>query len=152
TEQAQEQFQSAYRNFQVNLAQEVERTARNIYEQLQKKPATLYSIRGIKLAFDLGTIGATVAAGGIHWHDVTLVPLVASLTHQLVELLGKQVVDAEREATRQRQQALFRQYLSTPLAEWLIQWPSTGGSAFERLQKALRRLPESIAQIEARAR
>ena len=34
------------------------------------------------------------------------------MTHQLVELLGKQVVDAQREQTRQRQQALVAQYIS----------------------------------------
>ena len=66
-----------------------------------------------------------------------LVPLVASLTHQLVELLGKSYVDAQRELTRQRQQSLMGQYISGPLAEWLAQWPATGGSAFERLQLAL---------------
>ena len=45
-----------------------------------------------------------------------LVPLVASLTHQLVELLGRQVVDSQREQARQRQQALMHQHLSAPLA------------------------------------
>jgi hypothetical protein len=78
------------------------------------------------------------------------VPLVASLTHQLVELLGKTVVDAQREQTRERQQTLMKQHLSVPLAEWLAQWPATGGSDFERLQRALRRIPTAIAQLETR--
>ena len=111
----------------------------------------LNSIRSGKLAIDLAAIGGTVAAGP-GWHDFILVPLVASLTHQLVELLGKQVIDAQREQTRHRQQELLRELLSTPLAEWLVQWPATGGSEFERLQTALRRLPESIKQMEARVR
>lgn len=150
--QADERFRQVYRDFQANLALEVDRTARNIYEQLERQPLVLNTLRGGKFALDVAAIGGTIAAGGLNWHDFILVPLVASLTHQLVELLGKQVVDSEREATRLRQQALFRQFLSTPLADWLVQWPSTGGSAFERLQLALRRLPGAIAEVDARAR
>ncbi len=149
-ERIRERFQQNYRNFQTGLTTEVDRTARAIYEQLEKTPAVLNTLRGSKFALDLAVIGGTLAAGGITWHDFILVPLVASLTHQLVELLGKQVVDTQREQTRERQHALMKQYLSAPLAEWLVQWPATGGSEFERLQLALRRIPAAIAQLDAR--
>jgi len=72
------------------------------------------------------------------------VPLAASVTHQLVELLGKQYVDNLREQARSRQQALLTHYISAPLAEWLAEWPATGGSAYERLQMALRRVPAAL--------
>jgi hypothetical protein len=149
-ERIRERFQQNYRNFQTGLTAEVDRTARAIYEQLEKTPALLNTLRGSKFALDAAAIGGTLAAGGINWHDFILVPLVASLTHQLVELLGKTVVDAQREQTRERQQALMKQHLSAPLAEWLAQWPATGGSDFERLQLALRRIPTAIAQLESR--
>jgi energy-coupling factor transporter ATP-binding protein EcfA2 len=149
-ERIRERFGQNYRNFQTGLTTEVDRTARAIYEQLEKTPALLNTLRGSKFALDAAAIGGTLAAGGINWHDFILVPLVASLTHQLVELLGKTVVDAQREQTRERQQALMKQHLSAPLAEWLTQWPATGGSDFERLQLALRRIPTAIAQLEAR--
>jgi len=149
-ERIRERFQQNYRNFQTGLTSEVDRTARAIYEELEKTPALLNTLRGSKFALDAAAIGGTLAAGVINWHDFILVPLVASLTHQLVELLGKTVVDAQREQTRERQQALMKQHLSAPLAEWLTQWPATGGSDFERLQLALRRIPTAIAHLEAR--
>jgi len=149
-ERIRERFGQNYRNFQTGLTTEVDRTARAIYEELERKPAVLNTLRGSKFALDAAAIGGTLAAGGINWHDFILVPLVASLTHQLVELLGKTVVDAQREQTRERQQALMKQHLSAPLAEWLTQWPATGGSDFERLQLALRRIPTAITQLEAR--
>jgi hypothetical protein len=149
-ERIREHFQQDYRNFQTGLTTEVDRTARAIYEQLEKTPAVLNTLRGGKFALDMAAIGGTLAAGGITWHDFILVPLVASLTHQLVELLGKQVVDAQREQTRERQLLLMKQHLSAPLTEWLTQWPATGGSAFERLQLALRRIPVAVAQLDAR--
>ncbi len=150
-EKTRERFGQQFRSFQQALATEVDRTARAIYEELQKRPLVLNTLRGGKLALDAAAIGGTIAAGP-GWHDVIVVPLVASLTHQLVELLGKQVIDAQREQTRQRQQALFKQHLSVPLSEWLAQWPATGGSAFERLQLALRRIPPAIAQLDVRIR
>jgi GTP-binding protein EngB required for normal cell division len=151
-ERTQAQFASVYRAYQAALAAEVTRTARAIYERLQKQPVLLNSLRVSKLAIEAAAIGGTLATGGIGWHDVILVPLVASLTHQLVEVLGRQVVDAERETTRARQQQILHDSLSTPLAEFLSQWPTTGGSPFERLQLALRRLPAAIQELEARVR
>jgi hypothetical protein len=149
-ERIRERFGQNYRNFQTGLTAEVDRTARAIYEQLEKTPALLNTLRGSKFALDTAAIGGTLVAGGINWHDIILVPLAASLTHQLVELLGKSVVETQREQTRERQQALMKQHLSVPLGEWLTQWPATGGSDFERLQLALRRIPTAIAQLESR--
>jgi hypothetical protein len=62
--------------------------------------------------------------------------------------MGKQYVDGQREQARNRQQALVTQFLSAPLAEWLAQWPATGGSAYERLHEALRRVPLTVAQLD----
>jgi GTP-binding protein EngB required for normal cell division len=146
---ARDRFQQGFRGFQLGLASEVERTARDIYEELEKNPVKLNLLRGFKLTLDAGAIGLAVAAGGLNWHDFILVPLAASITHQLVELLGKQYVDNERELARKRQQMLVTQYISGPLAEWLAQWPATGGSTFERLQLALRRIPAAVQQLES---
>jgi 50S ribosome-binding GTPase len=151
TEATRERFHLVYRNFQVGLTDEVERTARSIYEQLERNPVVLNTLRGGKFALDVAAIAGTVAAGP-GWYDFILVPLIASLTHQLVELLGYQVVESQREMTRQRQQALMTQHLSQLLAEWLAAWPATGGSTFERLQLALRRIPPAIQQLDSEIR
>jgi hypothetical protein len=149
-DQARDQFQQCFRGFQLGQADETERTARAIYEELEKSPVTLNTLRTGKLALDVGAITATLFIGGMaQWAHVLLIPLAASLSHQLVELLGKGYVEGQRELARQRQQALMTQYISGPLAEWLIQWPATGGSAYERLQQALRRLPLAVQQLHA---
>jgi hypothetical protein len=147
---AHEKFEQVFRSFQSALHVEVERTARSIYEELARKPMLLNTLRTGKLAIDVAAIGATVVTGPWGWHHFILVPLVASMTHQLVELLGQQVVDTQREMTRQRQQALLVEHVARPLGEWLTQWPATGGSSFERLQLALRRIPDAIGQVNAR--
>jgi energy-coupling factor transporter ATP-binding protein EcfA2 len=151
-DQVKEQFQTVYRQYQAGLAQLVNQSAQSIYERLEKKPVLLNTFRTGKLAIEAAAIGGTLAAGGIGWHDLILVPLVSSVTHQLVEVLGKQVVEEEREKLRQRQQGLLQEQLSTPLAEWLTRWPATGGSTFQRLQLALSRLPTAIANLDNRVR
>lgn len=150
TELARERFGLRLRDFQLSLASEVERTARDIYELLEKNPARLYTLRGLKVTLDVGVVAGTVATAGLHY--AYLVLLVAPVTHQLVQLLGKGYVDSQRELTRHRQQLLLVQHLSGPLAEFLIQWPSTGGSSFERLQLALRRIPVNVQQVAAMLR
>jgi hypothetical protein len=146
---ARERFEQGFRTFQLSLATEADRTARAIYEELEKHPVALNTLRGTKFALEVGAITGTIVAGGLNWFDVVLIPLAASLTHQLVELLGKQYVETQRELTRTRQQALATQYVSGPLAEWLGQWPSSGGSTYERLQLALRRIPPDLQQLDA---
>jgi hypothetical protein len=144
---AHQRFEDGLRNFRLSQADEIDRTARAIYEELEKSPARLNTLRGAKFGLDLAGIAGAVVAGGINWHDVILVPLAASVTHQLIEWLGKGYVDSQREAARNRQQNLETKYISGPLAEWLAQWPATGGSAYERLNLSLRRIPSAIRQL-----
>ena len=148
-DQTMQEFDRRLREFQVGLAQDVEATARAIYEELEKKPMALNTLRGSKFALEVTSIGATVVAGGINWLDLILIPAVASLTQELIELLGKQYVDVQREKARERQRELFSRSLALPMAEWLTQWPATGGSTYERLQLALRRIPETIGELAA---
>ena len=74
TEQARERFQLSMRCFQSSEAEEVERTARDIYEQLEKNPVVLYSLRGGKFTLDVAAVAGSVAAGGIGWQDFIIAP------------------------------------------------------------------------------
>jgi hypothetical protein len=147
SELAKQRFEEGLRSFRLSQADEIDRTARAIYEELEKNPARLNTLRGAKFGLDLAGITGAVVTGGINWHDFILVPVAASMTHQLIEWLGKGYVDSQREAARNRQQNLETKYISAPLAEWLAQWPATGGSAYERLNLALRRIPSGIRQL-----
>jgi GTPase SAR1 family protein len=145
---AGERFQQGFRTFQLSLADEVERTARAIYEELEKKPVVLNTLRSGNFALDVAAIAGAITIGHLGVQDLVLVPLLASIKHVIVEQLGKQYVENQREQIRTRQQLLVTQYVSGPLAEWLAQWPATGGSTFERLQVALRRIPAAVQQLD----
>jgi hypothetical protein len=137
-EQARAQFQEHWRKFHAG--------ARAIYEKLEQSPGMLNTLRSTKLALDLAAVGGAIATAGL-LYGLILSPVIVWLTQQLVELLGAQYVDAQRELTRQRQQQLLTETVAVPLSAWLAQWPSTGGSAFERLQRALSRVPGNVDQL-----
>jgi hypothetical protein len=149
---AREKFQAGIRTLQADLNAEVERTARAIYEELEKSPARLATLRGGKFALDVVSIAGALVVGHIGVQDIVLVPLSASVAHQLVEWLGAAYVETQKEQTRNRQQALVVKHLAEPLSDWLAQWPATGGTTYERIQLALARVPAAIRQIDAAAK
>ena len=67
----------------------------------------------------------------------------------LVNFFGQQYVENQRDLARRRQQDLAQRLVSAPLADWLTQWPISGGSSFERLQQVLQRIPPAIAGLKA---
>ena len=145
-----DRFNESFRGFQISLGDEIERTARDIYEDLEKHPAALNAFRGTKFGLEVaGIIAAATLAihGGVAF--LLLMPLSSSVMQMLTDFFGKQYVDFHREQTRSRQQALVTQQISAPMADWLTQWPTTGGSAYERLQLILRRFPDNLKQIAA---
>lgn len=147
-EQVKTLFQKCIRDFHVGLLQEVESTARSIYEDLEKRPVALNALRGVKFTLEAGSIGGMLIAGGLSPWDL-LVLLVTPLIQEIAELLGKQYVDTQKEIARQRQQELLEKTVARPLAEFLAQWPATGGSTFERLELALRRIPATVRSLAA---
>lgn len=146
--QALDRFNQLAGVFQTSLTEEVERTAREILTDLEANPVALNTLRGTKFALDIGAVVGSVALGGFSPISLLFAPLAASVTQYLVDLLGESYVTMRREETRTRQQTLFNQQLAQPLADWLIAWPTSGGSTYERLQAIVRRYPELLDAIE----
>jgi hypothetical protein len=148
-ENAKRRFEELFREFELQQAGEVDAVARAIYADLEKSPVLLNTLRGSKLALDAAAIISSVALLGVAhvWWNLVVVPLAASMTQWLVEFMGQQYVDGQREQARRRQQALAQKCISGPLADWFLQWPVSGGSSFERLQQVLQRIPVSVQQI-----
>jgi hypothetical protein len=152
-----ERFDDSFRGFQISLGDEVESTARAIYEDLEKHPLALAGFRSTKFTVEIGlivgSVGTILYTGGLAAPAViaslVMAPLSASVIQMLTEFFGKQYVDFHREQTRARQEALVAQQISHPLMEWLTHWPTTGGSAYERLELILHRFPQNLQQLDA---
>jgi hypothetical protein len=147
TEAAGDQFHALLRSYQLSSAEEIEAAARAVTAGLEHKPALLAILRGGKLALDLVAIGLAFWAGGLDWPTIIYVFLFVSAAHQVVELFVRQYVEGKRSAIRKRKTTTVSQAVSGPMGDWLTRWPATGGSAYEKLQGALRRVPDTIAQL-----
>ena len=112
-----------------------------------KNPSALGSLRIFKLLLDLAAVALGLWVGNFGLISAVWAMIFVSIEHQVVELIVRQFVDQKREQTRSRKQLMVNQYLSAPMADWLTQWPATGGSTYEKLQMALRRVPNTIRQI-----
>jgi hypothetical protein len=80
------------------------------------------------------------------------IPLFASVGHQIVELAVWQYVEMKRSASRVTKEKLVRETIADPMSQWLTDWPTTGGTAYERLRATLQRVPEAIKAIGERVR
>jgi hypothetical protein len=135
---------------EVKETDELQKTARAVPEKLAGNPVLLNLIRVAVLLFDLAVVGAILAyTWPPTWWLLVLVPLGVALSHQLVELVVKQVVDVGRNRLKAQREQLLAEQLTGPLAAWLNEYPASGGSSIERLQLILRRVPESIRELAA---
>src|SRR5207302_8840941 len=60
-----DRFEQGFRNFQLGMADEVDRTARAIYEELQKNPFALNVLRGTKFTLEVASITGAVWSLGL---------------------------------------------------------------------------------------
>lgn len=147
TDAATDQFQTLLRSYQVSSADEIEGAARAVTAGLEQHPAALATLRAGKLMLDVVAIVLAVWAGGLEWITLLYVVLFVTAGHLLVELVARQYVEGRRSAIRSRKMASVSQTVAAPLADWLTKWPATGGSAYEKLQGALRRVPDTITRL-----
>jgi hypothetical protein len=150
--QARDRFATEFRSFELKESEDLEAAGKALVAGVENNPALLYSLRGGKFAADLVVIGAVVYlawAAGSAWY-LLLAPLGVSLTHQFSELVTRGVAEGARHRVRSHRESLVATNLTAPLAAWLTEWPTTGGTSFEKLQQVLRRVPDLIRQMEER--
>jgi hypothetical protein len=151
--QARGQFAEQLRTFELKESDELERAGRGLLEGLEKNPILLHMLRAGKFGVDLVVIGGILYLTWVPaWYHLLLIPVGVSMTHQATELAVRGVVERARGKVRDQREALVTTALTTPLAAWLAEWPATGGTSIEKLQAVLRRVPETIRQLEERVR
>jgi predicted kinase len=131
-------------------AQESETIARAIYQELEKNPTALNTLRGLKFSVEAASLTGVIVTAGTHLLlDAVLVPVVASLTQAVTEALGKQYIDSQREKARVHLLAMFQETLSRPLATDLREWPSQLVPTLPQLEQIVERVPASLKTLQA---
>ena len=145
----QDQFAANLRTLEAKEMTELDAMARSIPENLAKKPILLnafrFGIPAVHVAIAILFIALTWPPS---WWLLLIIPAIA-IAHQAVELIVKFVVDAKRNRLKEERLRLLRDGLTNPVAEWLNDWPASGGTSLQRLQLVLNRVPEAIRTLAA---
>jgi hypothetical protein len=146
-----DRFGLELRTFELKESDELERAGQAMVLGLEKNPALLHTLRGVRLLVDLViVIWMVYLAVASSAYYLLLIPVGLSLSHQCAELIVRAVVESARRRVRNQRETLVSSGLTVPLAGWLAEWPATGGTSIEKLQLVLQRVPETIRQLEQR--
>ncbi len=106
---------------QPNFEPEIEAAANRLYEDLQKQPATLNSLRAARVTTDAAALVLALHTGGLSASDLVLAPALLSLTSLLAEsAVGQHMKVIEKELkekqAKQVEQLLINQILREKLS------------------------------------
>lgn len=146
--EVENRYQACLPEFRRGLEEEVERTARAIYEDIEKNPVLLNSLRGIKLSAEVLIVLGILISGGINIWDPILIVVITPFVQEITEFFGKQYVEQHKADTRQRQLELMSKTVAVPLQDWLARLPLSSTDQFHRLEQVVQRLPQSIALLK----
>lgn len=145
--EAEARYRVCLPEFRRGLEAEVERTARAIYEDIEKNPTLLNSLRSLKFSVEAGLIIMVLLSGGINIWDPIIIVVITPLIQEITEFFGKQYVETRKAEARQRQKELMSQTVAKPLRDWLVSRPTTDGSSLERLEQIVQRLPQNLGRV-----
>lgn len=149
--QARNRFEQDRRAFELKETEELESAGRALVQRLEKSPTLLHTLRIGKFVLDLVVLSAILYLTWVPaWYHLLLIFIAVSITHQATELIVRGIVESTRVRVRNQREALVASVLTAPLAEWMSGWPATGGTSIEKLQQVLRRVPDTIRQLELR--
>jgi hypothetical protein len=144
-------FETLYRDYEAAETDELDAAAKAVPNRLAAHTVPLLLLRLLVAGIDLAAIAAVLTFTWVpSLYQLLLIPLAVSLTRQVVEVVAGQVVDFGRYRLRNHRLALVREKLSGPIARRLIDWPTSGGSAMQKLQQVLLRVPLTIRDLAER--
>lgn len=148
-QQMQDRFTLAQRDFETVETIEIESEVKALAERFTGSPALVNILRGVKIAAEVAAVGLTIFfLWTSNWIVLLLaIPFVLFLVHQLFELMVRLLVETARAKVRGHRMALVAKHLSTPLEQTISAMPVIEGSAVERINQVLGRVPQLITQV-----
>ncbi len=116
----EQHFAQAVTDYQQEFQPEIERSARSLYEQLEKQPATLNSLRAARVTTDAAAVVLAVKSGGLSLHDLIVAPAMLSLTSMLTESTLGRYMDKVAAELKERQLEMVSSKLFASLQQEII--------------------------------
>jgi GTPase SAR1 family protein len=114
------QFAAAAHHHHLAFQAEIERAARELYENLQQKPALLNALRAARLTTDAAGVALALKTGGVGLNDLLFAPAMVSLTSMLTEgALGSYMTHVAGRLKQRQYAAVEQQIFDNPVREAL---------------------------------
>lgn len=114
-------FEDQVQSYQSGFEQNIEDAARQLYKNLEQKPATLNSLRAARVTADAAAVGLALKTGGIGVNDLLLAPAMLSVTSMLTEsALGKYIDRVKAKLRVSQVQAIRKTLLDDYLKHSLL--------------------------------
>jgi GTPase SAR1 family protein len=114
------QFAAAAHRHHIAFQSEIESAAHDLYENLQKKPALLNTLRAARLSTDVAGIALALKTGGVGLNDLLFAPAMVSLTSMLTEgALGSYMTHVAGRLKQRQYAAVERDIFNGPVREAL---------------------------------
>ena len=139
-------YTEALESYQSRLHIEIESAAQSLFENLQKQPAKLHSLRAARVTADAAAVVLAVKSGGLGAVDLVIAPAMLSLTTLLTEgALGQYMQKVQQQLTDYQEnqvQSLIQEQLTVPLLSLYpkIATVPGGNISEEELQQATQKL------------
>ena len=118
------EFNAAAHRYHNDFQQEVDAAAFRLYDQLQKQPIVLNSLRATRVTTDAAAVALSLHAGGIGLHDLIITPAMLSVTSLLAEsAIGSYVSKVEADLKRRQLQTVQQSLLIDNLQSALYELP-----------------------------
>ncbi|MGZ8190657.1 MAG: GTPase domain-containing protein [Methylococcaceae bacterium] len=119
-----EDFSGAAKNYHVSFQQDVEKTARLLYQKLQEQPMVLNSLRATRVTADAAAIALTLHTGGIGMHDLIIAPAMLTVTSLLAEsAIGSYIHKVENQLKQQQLYAVKQTLFVGSIGKKLLALP-----------------------------
>ena len=113
-------FSAAAHRHHLAFQSEIENAAHELYENLQKKPALLNTLRAARLTTDTAAIALALKTGGVGLNDLLFAPAMVSLTSMLTEgALGSYMAHVAGRLKQRQYAAVERDVFNGPVREAL---------------------------------
>ena len=108
---------------------EIEKAAGQLYQQLEKQPALLNSLRAARVTADAAAVALAVKSGGLAPTDLVLAPAMLSVTTLLTETaLGRYLETVKRDLKNRQRLHIKTEVLEAALQSTLMQLSDKPGS------------------------
>lgn len=114
-DEMEDDLAQAYVKHRERMAELIDERADAVWESIQDRPALRHTLQGSKFLLDAAATLGAVLANGLDPYDLLIAPLVAPIMRYLLEMVGEQYMEQQKELLKDEQLAALSEVIEQSL-------------------------------------